>query len=84
MAQCDIYHIAKHAIKFIGHTHDYDISSVPIDENGITNDLILSLKGLQVSPSQLRNQLFYAPNINSVRRIRVSQPIISNNSFIEA
>ena len=68
-----MFHVAKHAIKFVGFTHDYDICSVPIDERGIMNDLLLKLKGLDIQEKQLENILFFAPNLNSIRRLKVSQ-----------
>lgn len=51
VGQCDMFHIAKHAIKFIAYTHDYDISSVPIDNKGITNDLIITVSGMNLNAS---------------------------------
>lgn len=46
-----MFHVAKHAMKFIGYSHEYDISNLPIDSKDIYNDLVLSLKGLPVSPN---------------------------------
>ena len=65
-----MFHIAKHAIKFIGYTHDYDISSTPIDEKGIFNDLILTFSGLDLQKSSIANTLYFAPNVNSIRRLK--------------
>jgi len=57
-------------MKFIGYAHEYDISNLPIDSKDIYNDLVLSLSGLPVHTSQLQNILYFAPNINSIRRIK--------------
>ena len=38
--------MAKHAMKFIGYSHEYDISNLPIDSKEIVNDLVLSLSGI--------------------------------------
>ena len=66
-----MFHVAKHAIKFTAFSHDYDVSSLPIDEQGVINDVFLKVSGHHLDASQLRNTLFYAPNINSFRRIKV-------------
>jgi hypothetical protein len=68
-----MFHIAKHAMKFLAFDHEYDISNLPIDSAGVVNDLILTLEGarsLGIHESQLRNVLAFAPNVNSVRRIK--------------
>ncbi|CDW80282.1 UNKNOWN [Stylonychia lemnae] len=70
LSQCDMFHLGKHAMKFIGYTHQYDISSLPIDSSKNPNDLILNLEGMEIHPSVLQNILYFAPNINSVRRLR--------------
>lgn len=46
-----MYHIGKHALKYVAFTHDYDISSLPLDEAGVRNDLILSIDGMELSES---------------------------------
>lgn len=70
VAQCDMFHMAKHIIKFLAYTHEYDVSSLPIDSAGVFNDLILKLEGFDLHESQLQNVLYFAPNVNSIRRIR--------------
>ena len=68
-----MFHIAKHAMKFIAFNHEYDISSLPIDSSGVVNDLILQLESedpLNLHESILQNVLFFAHNVNSVRRIK--------------
>lgn len=57
-------------MKFIGYVHEYDISSLPIDSKDNSNDLILNISGIDIHQSKLQNVLFYAPNVNSIRRIR--------------
>jgi hypothetical protein len=58
-------------MKFIAYKHEYDISNLPIDSTGVFNDLIISLEGdNEWQESQLQNVLFFAPNVNSIRRIR--------------
>jgi glutamine synthetase len=71
VGQCDMFHIAKHAIKFIGYTHEYDISSLPIDKEDTKNTLIMNISGLDLHETNLQNILFFAPNVNSLRRIKV-------------
>lgn len=44
VSQCDMFHIAKHAMKFLAFDHEYDISNLPIDSAGVFNDLILTLE----------------------------------------
>ena len=39
-----MFHIAKHAMKFIAFNHEYDISNLPLDSSGVVNDLILTLE----------------------------------------
>ena len=71
VSQCDIFHLAKHIMKFIAYTHEYDISNIPIDSSGVFNDLMISLEGEnEWQESQLQNVLYFAPNVNSIRRIR--------------
>lgn len=74
MGQCDIFHIAKHAMKFIAFNHEFDISNLPIDSAGVVNDLIFNLESscpdFTLHESQLQNVLYFAPNINSLRRIK--------------
>jgi hypothetical protein len=58
-------------MKFIAYNHEYDISNLPIDSSGVFNDLIISLEGeTEWQESQLQNVLYFAPNVNSLRRIR--------------
>jgi hypothetical protein len=58
-------------MKFIAYNHEYDISNLPIDSSGVFNDLIISLEGeKEWQESQLQNVLYFAPNVNSLRRIR--------------
>jgi len=59
-------------MKFIAFDHEYDISNLPIDSTGVVNDLVMSLEseGLNLHASQLRNLLYFAPNVNSVRRVK--------------
>ena len=58
-------------MKFIAYNHEYDISNLPIDSSGVFNDLIISLEGeKEWKESQLQNVLYFAPNVNSLRRIR--------------
>lgn len=61
-------------MKFVAYTHEYDISNLPIDSSGVFNDLVISLEtageGQSLHESQLQNVLFFAPNVNSIRRIR--------------
>jgi hypothetical protein len=38
-----MFHLAKHAMKFIAFDHEYDISNLPIDSSGTFNDLILNI-----------------------------------------
>lgn len=40
-----MFHIAKHAMKFVAFSHEYDISNLPIDSSGVVNDLIMCLEG---------------------------------------
>lgn len=77
VGQCDVFHIAKHAMKFVAFNHEYDISNLPIDSAGVVNDLVLNLEStpsaseaLTLHESQLQNVLFFAPNVNSIRRIK--------------
>ena len=72
MGQCDIFHIAKHAMKFIAFDHEYDISNLPIDSASVVNDLVLGLESPSMTfhESQLQNVLYFTPNVNSVRRIK--------------
>ena len=75
LGQCDMFHIAKHAMKFVAFSHEYDISNLPIDSSGVVNDLIMCLEGspdFRLHESQLQNVLYFAPNVNSIRRIKVS------------
>lgn len=69
---CDMFHMAKHVMKHIAYAKEYDISFTPIDTVGNINDLTLTLRGLEVTQQMLRPFLFFAPNINSLRRIKVS------------
>lgn len=71
LGQCDIFHVAKHAVKYIGFSQGYDVSYIPIDEQGTMNDLQMTLSGVDLKASQLSNVLHFAPNINSVRRLKV-------------
>jgi hypothetical protein len=58
-------------MKFIAYNHEYDISNLPIDSSGVFNDLIISIEGeTEWQESQLQNVLYFAPNVNSLRRIR--------------
>ena len=58
-------------MKFIAYNHEYDISNLPIDSSGVFNDLIISLEiEAEWQESQLQNVLYFAPNVNSLRRIR--------------
>ena len=59
-------------MKFIAFDHEYDISNLPIDSSGVVNDLVLSLErqGLALHETQLQNLLYFAPNVNSIRRIK--------------
>jgi len=70
LTQCDIFHIAKHVMKHLAYSKDYDISFAPINMKHITNDLTLWLKGKEIKSSQLLNTFFFAPNINSFRRLK--------------
>jgi hypothetical protein len=66
-----MFHLAKHIMKFVAYTHEYDISNLPIDSSGVFNDLVISLEGeREWHESQLQNVLYFAPNVNSIRRIR--------------
>jgi len=47
VSQCDIFHLAKHIMKFVAFTHEYDISNLPIDSSGVFNDLVISLESEQ-------------------------------------
>ena len=58
-------------MKFIGYAHNYDISNLPIDSSNNSNDLIINLEGMEIHPSELQNVLFFAPNVNSIRRLRL-------------
>jgi len=40
-----MFHLAKHIMKFVAYTHEYDILNLPIDSSGIFNDLVISLDG---------------------------------------
>eukprot|EP00347_Sterkiella_histriomuscorum_P014936 403358939 len=71
LGQCDMFHTAKHAMKYIGYQNQYDISTLPIDSSNNSNDLILNIKGRNLHPSEFQNVLFFAPNVNSVRRLRM-------------
>lgn len=59
-------------MKFVAFSHEFDISNLPIDSAGVVNDLVLSLQGPNFSlhESQLRNLLYFAPNVNSIRRLK--------------
>jgi glutamine synthetase len=71
LSQCDIFHIAKHAIKYVAFNHEYDISNVPIDSAGVFNDLVLTVEGCKgLSEENLQNILYFCPNVNSIRRIK--------------
>jgi hypothetical protein len=65
-----MFHIAKHAMKFVAYNHEYDISNLPIDSSGVFNDLVIALEGEDIEESQLQNVLYFCPNINSIRRIK--------------
>ena len=71
-----MFHIAKHAMKYIAFKHEFDISNLPIDSSGnVVNDLILNIEEecSQIKESHLEDiVLYFAPNVNSIRRIRVS------------
>ena len=67
-----MYAMAKHVMKHIAYNQENDISFTPIDGVGNTNDLTLYLRNLDVKQSMLKPFLFFAPNINSLRRIKVS------------
>ena len=41
-----MYHIAKHVIKFLGFTNEYEIFSTPIHRHGTVNDMVLTVSGL--------------------------------------
>lgn len=43
-----MFHIAKHALKYVAFTHDYEISSLPIDQKGIINDLLIKVTGIEL------------------------------------
>ncbi len=53
LSQCDMFHIAKHAMKFIAYNHEYDISNLPIDSAGVFNDLILSINGMDIKEENI-------------------------------
>jgi|LauGreDrversion4_2_1035121.scaffolds.fasta_scaffold501345_2 hypothetical protein len=64
-------------MKFIAFNHEYDISNLPIDSAGVFNDLILTIENQKkdsldftLHESQLQNVLYFAPNVNSLRRIK--------------
>lgn len=59
-------------MKFVAYNNEYDISNLPIDSSGVFNDLVISLEGgdKEWQESQLQNVLYFAPNVNSIRRIR--------------
>jgi len=48
-----MFHVGKHAMKFIAYKNSYDISSLPIDSSKNPNDLILNLEGVDLHPSEL-------------------------------
>ncbi len=48
-----MFHIAKHAMKFIAYNHEYDISNLPIDSAGVFNDLILSINGMEIKEENI-------------------------------
>lgn len=52
LGQCDMFHMAKHAMKHIGYTNQYDISTLPIDSSNNSNDLIMSIDGRNLHPSE--------------------------------
>jgi len=33
MQQCDVFHLTKHAMKYVGYLHEYDISHLPISSS---------------------------------------------------
>jgi hypothetical protein len=66
MAQCDIFHLAKHALKHLAYSHDYHVSFLPLCSSGQMNHIDLTLNR-ELRPSSL---LYLAPNINSFRRIK--------------
>lgn len=68
LAQCDLFHLAKHAIKYLAFTHDYHVSFLPLNSSGELNHLDLTLKGL--NNKNASSLLHWAPNINSFRRIK--------------
>lgn len=43
---------------------------MPIDSSNCFNDLVLTVGGVDIHESQLQNVLFFAPNVNSIRRIK--------------
>ena len=71
LTQCDTFHIAKHAIKHIAQFNNYEIYFTPYNLNNVTNDMVIWVKGMEVKPNQLLNTFFFAPNLNSFRRLKV-------------
>ena len=46
-----MFHVGKHALKYIAFTHDYEISAMPLDQAGVRNDLHIRLSGMDLTES---------------------------------